>query len=503
MREPILAIQNISKTFPGVKALDNVNLELFSSEVHALVGENGAGKSTLMKIISGIHAYDEGHMTYEGQIYKPESPHFATESGIIIIHQELNLIEDMSIQENIFLGNETKGNTKIFLDDHDMKNKTKNLMEQVGLSKSPNVNICDLSVGEQQMVEIAKALSKNAKVLIFDEPTAALTDSEVDKLFEVINKLRVEGVAMVYISHKMEEIFKISDRVTVLRDGKTISTTFSEKTNVDKIISEMVGRELSEVFPERTYKPNENVVLEVNNLFDLEDTINDISFKLNEGEILGVAGLMGSGRSELTKTLFGARKVKSGEIILKDKCVSFKTPLDAISKGIHLVSEDRKNEGLILENTVTENIMLPNLSMITSIRGLSTSKGEAISKEIIKKLEVKTPSGQEIVNNLSGGNQQKIFIGKWLVAKPEILILDEPTRGVDVGAKAEIYEIINNLSKNGISIIMVSSELPEVLGLTDRVLVLNEGKISGEFITKDTNQDELMYAATGEYHENK
>lgn len=504
MRKPILVIKNISKTFPGVKALQNVNLDLYPSEVHALVGENGAGKSTLMNIISGILKYDEGgSMIYENVDYEPNSPSYATEKGIIIIHQELNLIRDMSIQENIFLGSEIASKSRILLRQNKMKKISENVIKMVGLNKSPSTKIRDLSVGEQQMVEIAKALSKNAKILIFDEPTAALTDSEVDRLFELIEKLKNEGVAMFYISHKMDEIFRISDRITVLRDGHTITTNKAADTDVSTIISEMVGRELHEVFPKRNHSVNDEIVLEVQDISDMEGMVNNVSFSLYRGEILGISGLMGSGRSELTKLLFGARKKKSGKLFLHGKNCVLNSPIDAVKKNIYLVTEDRKTEGLIIDNTVTENILLPNLPLISSLKGLNKKQGEKLSENIIEQLAIKTPSGDIIVNNLSGGNQQKTYIGKWLVSKPEILILDEPTRGVDVGAKAEIYRIINSLSQEGISIIMVSSELPEILGLTDRVIVLHEGTVCGEFNTSETNQSEIMFAATGEKNGNK
>ena len=490
----LLSMEGISKSFGGVKVLDNVQFSLRQGEVHALMGENGAGKSTLMKILSGIYAKDAGSVQIEGCEAQAASPKAAQDLGVAIIHQELNLIPDLSIQENMFLGREFKLGRTGFINRARMRDEAKRYLSQLGMALNPESPAGELSVGQQQMVEIAKALSMQARILVLDEPTAALTKREIEKLFEIIAALKAQGVGMIYISHRMEEIFQISDRITVLRDGRYIGTKDTSGTTMDELVRMMVGREIKERFPKLDTKIGEER-LRVEGLSQ-EGKLRDISFKVRAGEILGIGGLMGAGRTELAKALCGAEKAQ-GRIFLDGKPVRINNPASAIKAGLGLITEDRKGEGLVLELSVRENLTLPNLRSLSRFGFISHRLEESLVKGSIDKLKVKVRHPEQGVSSLSGGNQQKVVIGKWLAAKPKVLVLDEPTRGVDIGAKREIYDIMNQLVQEGVAIIMISSELPELLGMSDRILVMHEGRISGEFTRDEATQEGIMLAATG------
>lgn len=492
----LLEMQDISKSFSGVKVLDNVRFSVEPGEVHALMGENGAGKSTLMKILGGIYQKDSGSVQVKGKVCDISSPNMASKLGIAIIHQELNLVPHLTVMENIFLGREyTYGRTPL-VNWGKMKKEAGQYLAQLGLNIDPDTAAGTLSVGQQQMIEIAKALSMQAELLILDEPTAALTDREIDALFQVIATLKKQGVGMVYISHRMEEIFRISERITVLRDGQYVGTKKAGETNMDELVKMMVGREITDRYP-RTEAAAGEEVLRVRGL-NQGKKLHDISFSLRSGEILGIAGLMGAGRTELVKALFGAESVDSGEIWLAGQKIKIRKPIDAIKAGIVLVTEDRKKEGLALDLSVKDNISLPNLASLTKYRLLSNKKEAHLADQTIRKLGIKTAGSDQLAGALSGGNQQKIVIGKWLVNHPKVLMLDEPTRGVDVGAKKEIYDLMNQLTQAGVAIIMISSELPEILGMSDRVLVMYEGCITGTFSRdQQFTQEEIIRAATG------
>ncbi|TXC90991.1 sugar ABC transporter ATP-binding protein [Metabacillus litoralis] len=493
--KPIVQMKSISKAFSGNRVLENVDFEIMPGEVHALMGENGAGKSTLMKILTGIYERDSGSVSFKGNEVHFKNPKEAEDIGIAVIHQELNIIPYLSVIDNMFLGKElTVGKTGI-VRHKEMKKKTKEYLNALGIDIDPDIEAGELSVGQQQMIEIARAVAANMEVLIMDEPTAALTDREIDSLFKVISRLREQGVGIVYISHRMEEIFQICDRISVLRDGSFIGVKKIPKTNFDEIVKMMVGRQLGERFPAR------NTVLgaeriKVKNLF-CKGLFENISFSVKEGEVLGVAGLMGAGRTEIMEAIFGHRSLHGGKIIIDGQEVKIKNPYDAIKNGLGFITEDRKSEGLVLDLSVRENFSLTNLGRISKNQIISTKQEEDFVDDLIKKLHVKTASRELQVSSLSGGNQQKIVIGKWLGIKPKILILDEPTRGVDVGAKKEIYQLINQLTEEGVSIIMVSSELPEILGMSDRVLVIHEGKVSATIPIAEATQEKIMQAATG------
>lgn len=495
MENTILQMNQISKSFPGVKVLDNVHFSLHSGEVHALMGENGAGKSTLMKILGGIYTKDSGEVQVKGELQDIVSPSMATGLGIAIIHQELNLIPHLTVMENIFLGREfIYGKTK-FINWPMMKREAKRYLSQLGINIDPGMNVGDLSVGRQQMVEIAKALSMDAQILVLDEPTAALTDREIDALFEVVESLKNKGVGMIYISHRMEEIFRICDRVTVLRDGKYVGTENIAETSMAKLVKMMVGREINDRFPKIDVPIGEEK-LKVEGL-SRKGTLKDISFSVRSGEIVGVAGLMGAGRTELAKAIFGAEPPDQGSIWMDGKPVRIRKPIDAIRAGIALVTEDRKEEGLLLEQSIRDNLSLPNMKKLSSSAFINPRKEKELADSTIKKLGVKTSNAEKAVGSLSGGNQQKVVIGKWLANHPQVLILDEPTRGVDIGAKKEIYDLMNQLASQGVAILMISSELPEVLGMSDRILVMHEGRISGELTREQANQENIMRYATG------
>ncbi len=493
MTQPILALTNIDKAFPGVKALDQAGLHVYPGRVMALMGENGAGKSTLMKVLTGIYDKDAGDIEYQGKTASFKGPRDSQHAGISIIHQELNLIPELTIAENIFLGREKTGALGRILW-NDMYQEADKLLARLNVKYSSKTLLGELSLGEQQMVEIAKALSFESKVIIMDEPTDALTDTETESLFKVINELRDQGCGIVYISHRLKEIFEICDDVTVLRDGKFIGECAVKDINEDTLIEMMVGRKLEEQYP-RINVMHGDTCLEVIGLTG--SGVHDISFKLRKGEILGVSGLMGAGRTELMKVIYGALPSERGVINLDGRTVNPVSPQDGLSNGIAYISEDRKGDGLVLGLSVKENMSLCALDKLS--KGIQIQHAdEAIAVEdFIQLFNIKTPSKEQIIGNLSGGNQQKVAIAKGLITKPKVLILDEPTRGVDVGAKKEIYQLINKFKAEGMSIILVSSEMPEVLGMSDRIIVMHEGRISGEFNAKDANQENLLACAVG------
>lgn len=491
----LLEMKGINKSFPGVKVLSDVQLNLKSGELVALMGENGAGKSTLMKILGGIYERDAGTIIVKGETQEKMTPDIASSRGIAIIHQEMNLIPHLSVMENIFLGREYTYGKSGFVNWRKMRQETKRWLDQLAIKLDPDTLVGDLSVGQQQMIEITKALSMQADILVLDEPTAALTNREIDALFDMIASLKEKGVGMIYISHRMEEIFQVSDRITVLRDGQYVGTVETAETNLDELVKMMVGREITDRFPKVEVQLG-GERLRVENL-NVKDKLSNISFSIKSGEIVGVAGLMGAGRTEMAKALFGLEKVREGQILVDGKPVRVTRPIDAISAGIALVTEDRKEEGLVLSLSVRENISLPNLQKVSSLGVMNPRDEQVLSNDAIQRLLIKTAGGEQIVGSLSGGNQQKVVIGKWLAKKPKILILDEPTRGVDIGAKKEIYDIMNRLAQDGVAILMISSELPEVLGMSDRVLVMHEGRITGEFTREEATQEMIMRAATG------
>lgn len=491
----LLEMKGIHKSFPGVKVLEDVQFSLQAGELHALMGENGAGKSTLMKILGGIYSKDSGETSVKGELYEIDSTKKATALGISIIHQELNLIPYLTVMENMFLGREfTYGRTK-FVNWRKMREETAKYLSLLNITIDPGTIVEELSVGQQQMIEIAKALSTHAQILVLDEPTAALTDREIAALFEVIDSLKKQGVGMIYISHRMEEIFQISDRITVLRDGKYIGTKHTKETSMEELVRMMVGRDIHDRFPKVSI-PIGAERLRVEGL-SVSNKLHNISFSVRSGEILGIAGLMGAGRTELAKTLFGVDSIHQGKILVDGKETKIKRPLDAIQAGIAFVTEDRKQEGLILSLTIRENLSLPNLSKLSSAGFMNKAEEGKLSADSIAKLQIKTPHAEQVVGALSGGNQQKVVIGKWLATNPKILILDEPTRGVDIGAKKEIYDLMNQLAAQGVAIIMISSELPEVLGMSDRILVMHEGRITAELAQHEATQENIMHAATG------
>ncbi|MGP4039257.1 sugar ABC transporter ATP-binding protein [Gracilibacillus sp. D59] len=493
MSQKILEMKSINKSFPGVRALSDVQLDLYHGEVLALVGENGAGKSTLMKILTGIYQKDKGNILYDGKEITPSNTKEAQELGINIIHQELNLMPDLTVAENIFIGREPRDKLHFFLKNKELNQKADELFQRLNINLNPRTKISELTVAKQQMVEIAKALSFNAKILIMDEPTAALTDKEIDTLFDIIGWLKNQGVAIIYISHRMEELKRISDRITVMRDGQYIATLPTETTEIRKVVSLMVGREVK--IEQKASDPTTftDTILEVNNLNN--NYIKNVSFHLKKGEILGFAGLVGAGRTEVARAIFGADPF-SGDIKVNGKSVTIKQPVDAVKHGIGYLSEDRKRFGLMLEMTVKENIVIPSLANYSTATFVKPTNMKTDAEDYSSRLKVKTPSVNQQVKLLSGGNQQKIVIAKWLLKDCDILIFDEPTRGIDVGAKQEIYDLLEMLASEGKSIIMISSELTEILRLSDRIMVMNEGRITGELLNRDANQEKVMELAT-------
>lgn len=489
-----IMMENIYKAFGTNQVLTGVDFELEAGEVHALMGENGAGKSTMMNVLTGLHSRDKGTITIDGKETYFKNPKEAEQFGITFIHQELNIWPDMTVLENLFIGKELK-NSFGLLRTKEMKALAKKQFDRLAVNISLDKEAGSCSVGEQQMIEIAKALMTDAKVIIMDEPTAALTEREISKLFEVIASLKKEGVSIVYISHRMEEIFTICDRITVMRDGKTVDTKAIPETNFDKVVRKMVGRELTDRFPKRNPTPGDTV-LQVKGLTK-KGKFEDVCFSVKAGEIVGVSGLMGAGRTEIMRAIFGLDPIDKGEIWLNGEKVTIKSPEQAVKSGIGFITEDRKDEGLILDFSIKDNMVLPTLSSFAP-KGIINEKDESdFVQMLIKRLTVKTKSAEIAVGKLSGGNQQKVVIAKWVGIGPKILILDEPTRGVDVGAKREIYQLMNELTDRGVAIIMVSSELPEILGMSDRILVVHEGKVTGELMKEDASQEKIMTLATG------
>ena len=494
MQEVILRMQNIRKTFPGVVALDNVNLDVRSGTVHSLMGENGAGKSTLMKCLIGMYTPDEGTVELAGDIVRFKDTKDGLEHGISMIHQELSPVPEMMVAENIWLGREPRGRLGL-LSPAAMLRKTRELFDEWKIDIDPRARMKDLTVSKQQMVEIAKAISYDAKIIIMDEPTSAIPEREVAHLHGMIKRLTDFGVAIIYITHKMDEVFRISDDITVFRDGKHVGSYPAKELDRDKLIKLMVGRELTDLFPKEEAEIGE-VVLSVKGL-NRGAVVKDVSFELRRGEILGLAGLMGAGRTEVLETIFGIEKADSGEVILNGKTLRIKQPSDAIRAGMALLTEDRKLNGIMGVLSVRDNITAAALPRYSPHGVLHIGEMRKDSEDQREKLRIKTPSLSQLIKNLSGGNQQKALISRWLLTVPDVLMIDEPTRGIDVGAKSEIHRLMSMLAQQGKAIIMVSSELPEVLGMSDRILVMHEGRISGELSREEANQESVMHLATG------
>ena len=496
MERELLTMRNIHKRFPGVKALDAVDFSLRAGEVHALLGENGAGKSTLMKLLTGVYRMDEGSIELEGKPAHITKALEAQELGISIIYQEFNLFPHLTVSENLFIRREPKKITKWIIDEKVQHDMTVQMLNRVHLDIDPTRRVDTLSVAQQQMLEIAKALSLNAKVMIMDEPTSALTEAEIENLFRLIRELKASGVGVVYISHRLEELRHIADRVTVMRDGKHVGTVNYSHTTIRDLVKMMVGRELGDYFPKRDTIPGD-IFLQVKGL-KRSGKLKDISFDLRKGEILGVSGLMGAGRTEMARALFGADPKDAGEILLDELPVFIKSPGDAIRHGIGYLTEDRKKDGLTLGLNVKENISMASIKVFSKFIGhMDDAKIEDVSRHFVDQLNIKTPSLNQLVKFLSGGNQQKVILARWLCKETRILIFDEPTRGIDVGAKREIYELMNHLVEEGHSIIMISSELPEILGMSDRIMVMHEGSVAGIVDRSMATEESIMYLATG------
>ena len=493
----LLTMKGIVKKFPGVLALDKVDFDLEEGEVHVLLGENGAGKSTLMKILSGSYQADEGEIKINGSPVRFHLPIDALRGGVAMIYQELNPVPHMTIAENVFLGKEITLANIGLVDKRMMYAATKERLSRFGLDYlSPDQKMIELSVAETQMIEIIRACSYKTKILIMDEPTSALADHEVEKLFAIIDILKYQKVGIVYISHKLDEIFRCGSRITVFRDGKYVATKKVSEVDRQEVIKMMIGRELVDQYPKKENNSGETI-LEIENLTDKKNRCRNINFSLHRGEILGISGLMGSGRTELVENIFGIRRHKSGSVKINGKTLNIKNPSSAIKAGIALVTEDRKGTGLNLKRSVRENITICTLSQISAFGVLNKKKEEARVDKQIAALGIKTPFRDQVVNYLSGGNQQKVVISKWLLTDPDVFIMDEPTRGIDVGAKNEIYNIIIDLAKQGKGIIIVSSELPEILGLCDRAVVLHEGDLAGILSRSEFSQEAIMHLATG------
>ena len=496
MDEVLVLMEGIEKQFPGVHALAQCHFELRAGEVHALVGENGAGKSTLMKLLAGVYPKDAGSIIVKGQTVNIGSPSAALSLGISMIHQELNLMNHLTVAQNIFIGREPRLNGGFMLDDKALNLAAQQLLERLHLNLDPRARVADLTVAKQQMVEIAKALSVNCQVLIMDEPTAALTDTETDELFSITRHLRSQGVGIVHISHRLEELKQISDRITVMRDGRFVETVNTPDVTLDQIISMMVGRVIYEAAPEVPDNPSQEVILEVRNL-KRGRVVRNVSFSLKKGEILGFSGLVGAGRTEVARLIFGADHMDSGAIYVKGKEVRIDSPSDAVKYGIAYLSEDRKRYGLTLGLDVENNIVLATFNRFLGTFGwVNASQTRQTAQHYVETLAIKTPNVQRKAKNLSGGNQQKVVIGKWLVADTDILIFDEPTRGIDVGAKSEIYKLLNDLARQGKAIILISSELPEILRMSHRIIVMCEGRITGELTSMEATQEKIMKYAT-------
>ncbi len=506
MNAPILEMKNITKEFPGVKALSDVSFTVSTGEIHCLVGENGAGKSTLMKVLSGVYPHGDytGDILLNGEIQRYRNINDSENAGIAIIYQELALVPEMTVFENIFLGHELKNN--FIVDWNETIKQAGELLKKVKLDINPAIKVKDLGVGTQQLVEIAKALSKDVKLLILDEPTSSLNEQDSENLLQLLRDLKEHGVTSIMISHKLKEVIAIADSITVLRDGQTICTLRAHEGKISEnvLIKHMVGREINNIYPPKKHAPTQEVILEVKNWSARNpalgrDILKDVNFKLNKGEIIGLAGLIGSGRTELALSIFGNpdNYQVSGDLYLNGKKRNFKHPKEAITAGMSYVSEDRKGDGLILIQDVKQNISLANLKELAERGGVVNSNAEIkVANQYKSELNIKTPTVEQIVSNLSGGNQQKVCLGKWLFVKPNVLILDEPTRGIDVGAKFEIYTIMTELVRQGMSIIMISSELPEVLGMSDRIYIVASGRIAGELSAQEATQEKIMHLAT-------
>ena len=496
MSDLLVHMEEINKTFPGVHALRNCRFDLQQGEVHGLVGENGAGKSTLMKILAGIYEKDSGSIRIRGKEEQAHNSRQAQDLGISIIHQELNLMKHLTAAQNIFIGREQNHRLRFLVDDAEINRKSGELFKLINLSLDPKVQVAGLTVAQQQMTEIAKALSFNMDVLIMDEPTSALSESEIEELFKVIRNLREQGKGIVYISHRMDELRHICDRVTVMRDGQYIATTPMKSITTEQIISQMVGREIYESHHPHGDTTKNEVVLEVKNL-NRGRYVQDVSFELHRGEILGFAGLLGAGRTETMRLIFGADRMDSGEVFINGRKLNIKKPRDAVRNGMGYLSEDRKRYGLALPMTVKENTVMATLERFAKFLGLIDEKrSRKVTEEYVHRLNTRTPSIDQLAKNLSGGNQQKVVVGKWLVRNCDILIFDEPTRGIDVGAKGEIYKLLNELADQGKAIIMISSELPEILRMSHRIVVMCEGKTTAVLKAEESSQEKIMYYAT-------
>lgn len=495
MSETLLEMKGITKSYFGIKALTSVDLQIRKGEVHALMGENGAGKSTLMKVLTGLVKPDAGEIYFQGERVTISSPKAALDMGIAMIHQELNPIPEMTIAENLFLGRESRQPYLPFINRKLIYKETEKLLKEYHLNLTPDRKVKELNVAQKQMLEIIKALSYNAKLIIMDEPTSALSDEEVQTLFAVIKRIRQEGVPVIYISHRMEEIFALTDRVTVLRDGTYIGTEPITSLTKESLITMMVGRPLTSIFP-KTEAVIGKPVLEVKGL-SRQGVFEEISFQVHQGEILGIAGLMGAGRSEVMRTLFGIDKPDAGEIWIDGAKAAIRHPMDAIGYGLAMVTEDRKEQGLVLNRSIRENISLANLHSITRSGFIRPQEEKRLCELMMKEISIKASGLGQEVSYLSGGNQQKVVLAKWLINRPKVLILDEPTRGIDVKAKAEIYRLISEFANQGMCIVMVSSELPEIMGMSDRILVMGEGRIKGEFSRNRVTQEEILECAIG------
>jgi ribose transport system ATP-binding protein len=493
-QEALLSVRGVTKRFPGVVALDDVHFDVFKGEVHALCGENGAGKSTLMKILSGVYQPDAGQIVHRGVACRFATTMEAQTAGIAIIHQELNLVPHLSVAENIFLAREPRKG--LFVDRRRMRAETVRLLERLKLAVAPDALVGTLSVAQRQMVEIAKALALDAELLIMDEPTSSLTESETVRLFEIIRELKRDGVAIVYISHRLEEFEQIVDRVSIMRDGRYISGAMWRETSIEGIVAAMVGRALGDAYPPRTRVPQPECLLSVRGLLR-KGVFGPLSFELRRGEILGFAGLMGAGRTETARAVFGADPADAGAIVLGGREITVRSPAEAIGHGIAYLSEDRKGEGLAVRMSVAANLTLANMAAVTGRAGFIDFQAEqAAAGRYIDALGIKTPSPAQLAQCLSGGNQQKIAIGKWLFRQSKIMFFDEPTRGIDVGARLAIYRLLDQLAADGIGVVLISSELPEIMGMTDRVVVFHEGEITGVVNTKETTQEEIMHLAS-------
>jgi ribose transport system ATP-binding protein len=496
MGDILVQMERIEKNFPGVHALGDCRFDLMPGEIHGLVGENGAGKSTLMKILAGIYTKDGGTVKIRGKAVEFHNTKQAQALGISIIHQELNLMKHLTAAQNIFIGREQKKGLAFLVDDREINRKSEELFKLINLNLDPRTKVAGLTVAQQQMIEIAKALSFNLDVLIMDEPTSALSESEIEELFKVIKNLKSQGKGIVYISHRMDELHQICDRITVMRDGRYIATSPMKDITIEQIIAQMVGREIYESHHPHGDTAKNEVVLEVKNL-NRGRVVRDVSFELHKGEILGFAGLLGAGRTETMRLIFGADPMDSGEIFVKGKKVTIKKPRDAVRHGIGYLSEDRKRFGLALGMSVKVNTVMASLSKFLKFLGvLDEAKSQKIAQEYVERLNTKTPSIEQLTKNLSGGNQQKVVVGKWLVRDSDILIFDEPTRGIDVGAKSEIYRLLNELADQGKSIIMISSELPEILRMSHRIVVMCEGRVTAVQNAEGITQEKIMYYAT-------